>query len=112
MQLKAALELPDGSLPGFTRTCDCTVMIGDGKRATAHFQGMVMEQINGARGRAARGREGRAPAAARPTHRAPPPAGWDVGRRVADPAFHNIHYVREMLFQVLSALDRAQRAVG
>jgi hypothetical protein len=32
-----------------------TVMLGDGKRATAHFQGMVMEKINGARGRAARG---------------------------------------------------------
>jgi hypothetical protein len=85
MQLKAALELPDGSLPGFTRTCDCTVMIGDGKRATAHFQGMVMEQINGARGRAARGREGRAPAAARrapPSCRRPPHSPRAAARRL------------------------------
>lgn len=33
-------------------------------------------------------------------------------KRLEDPTFHNIHYVREMLFQLLSALDRGQRAVG
>lgn len=35
-----------------------------------------------------------------------------MSKRISDPAFHNIHYVREMLFQVFSALDRAQRALG
>lgn len=84
MQLKAALEAPDGTLPGFTRTCDCMVVMHDERTATARFQGMIMERIN----------------------------GWPIAKRVMDPAFHNIHYVREMLFQVFSALDRAQRSLG
>lgn len=48
MRLKAALEEPDGSLPGFTRTCDCTVIVRDTYRNKATFQGMIMEKINGA----------------------------------------------------------------
>ena len=85
MQLKAALEEKDGSLPGFTRTCDCLVMVeGGGRRKKASFTGMIMEKLQ----------------------------GWTIEKRIMDPAFHNIHYVREMLFQVFSALDRAQRAVG
>jgi hypothetical protein len=84
MQLKAALEQPDGSLPGFVRTCDCMVVMHDEKKAQATFQGMIMERVN----------------------------GWPISKRVADPSFHNIHYIREMLFQVFSALDRAQRALG
>jgi len=84
MQLKAALEQPDGTLPGFTRTCDCMVVVKDEKRGSATFQGMFMERIN----------------------------GWPIHKRIFDPSFHNIHYIREMLFQVLSALDRAQRSLG
>jgi len=84
MQLKAALEEPDGTLPGFVRTCDCMVIIHDEKKAQATFQGMIMERVN----------------------------GWPISKRLADPSFHNIHFIREMLFQVFSALDRAQRALG
>ena len=84
MQLKAALEQPDGTLPGFTRTCDCMVVMHDERKGTASFQGLVMERIN----------------------------GWPISKRICDPAFCNIHYVREMLFQVFSALDRGQRALG
>ena len=82
MQLKAALEQQDGTLPGFTRTCDCMVVQGAENNAT--FPGLIMERIN----------------------------GWPISKRVNDPAFHNIHYIREMLFQVFSALDRAQRTLG
>ena len=84
MYIKAALEEVDGSLPGFTRTCDCMAIMKDDKKATVTFRGMMMEKIN----------------------------GWSVYDRLSDPAFHNIHYVREMLFQVFSALDRAQRKLG
>ncbi len=28
------------------------------------------------------------------------PTGWEVYKRIDVPEFHNIHYVREMLFQV------------
>lgn len=84
MQLKAALEERDGTLPGFTRTCDCMAIMKDEKHGTVNFRGMMMEKIN----------------------------GWSVNKRLADPTFHNIHYVREMLFQVFSALDRAQRRLG
>ena len=85
MQLKAALEEKNGTMPGFTKTCDCLVMIDDGGRdKRASFSGMIMERLT----------------------------GWTINKRIMDPAFHNIHYVREMLFQVFSALDRAQRAVG
>ncbi|KDD73951.1 hypothetical protein H632_c1704p1, partial [Helicosporidium sp. ATCC 50920] len=38
--------------------------------------------------------------------------GWDVHSRITDPTFHNIHYIREMLFQSFTSLDRAQRALG
>ena len=64
MQLKAALEESDGSLPGFTRTCDCMVIMADENRGTADFRGLVMEKLN----------------------------GWPVSKRLMDPAFHNIHY--------------------
>jgi hypothetical protein len=84
MQLKVALEQPDGTLPGFVRTCDCMVVMHNEKKGQATFQGMVMERVN----------------------------GWPISKRVTDPSFHNIHYIREMLFQVFSALDRAQRALG
>lgn len=82
--LKGAMEAPDGTLPGFTATLDCVALIQDEKKGTATFQGLSMERMN----------------------------GWPISKRVMDPSFHNIHYVREMLFQVLSALDRAQRALG
>jgi hypothetical protein len=40
------------------------------------------------------------------------PAGWEVYKRIDTPEFHNVHYLKEMLFQVFSALDRAQRKLG
>lgn len=83
MQLKAGLEEDDGSLPGFTRTCDCMAIMKD-KAHTVTFRGMMMEKIQ----------------------------GWSVASRITDPSFHNIHYIREMLYQVFSALDRAQRFLG
>lgn len=84
MQLKAALEDKDGNLPGFTRTCDCMAIMKDAKSKSVTFRGMMMEKIQ----------------------------GWSVASRVTDPTFHNIHYIREMLYQVFSALDRAQRYLG
>ena len=39
-------------------------------------------------------------------------AGYPVRKRLSDPTFHNIHYVKEMLFQLLTALDKGQRALG
>ena len=44
----------------------------------------------------------------------PPSASFPLVplQRIDTPEFHNIHYIREMLFQVFSALDRAQRTVG
>lgn len=84
MQLKAALEQNDGSLPGFTKTCDCMAIMRDSKSHSVTFRGMMMEKIQ----------------------------GWSVASRITDPSFHNIHYIREMLYQVFSALDRAQRALG
>lgn len=83
MQLKAGLEDSDGNLPGFTRTCDCMAIMKD-KAHTVTFRGMMMEKIQ----------------------------GWSVASRIVDPSFHNIHYIREMLYQVFSALDRAQRLLG
>lgn len=86
--LKAALQEPGAditpTLPGFTATSDSVVMIQDEKRGTATFQGLTMERIN----------------------------GWPISKRVLDPSFHNIHYIREMLFQVFGALDQAQRTLG
>ncbi|KAL4857795.1 NEDD8-activating enzyme E1 catalytic subunit [Chlorella vulgaris] len=85
-QLRAALEVQGGQLPGFMRMCDCVVRSSDegGEGGKAAFSGMIMEKLN----------------------------GWEVYKRVDTPEFHNIHYVREMLFQVFSALDRAQRKLG
>ncbi|PRW44896.1 kinase-like superfamily [Chlorella sorokiniana] len=83
-QLRAALEEQGGSLPGFMRMCDCLVRSDDPASGRARFNGMIMEKLN----------------------------GWEVYKRIDTPEFHNIHYVREMLFQVFSALDRAQRKLG
>ncbi|KAL6777875.1 hypothetical protein ACKKBG_A16025 [Auxenochlorella protothecoides x Auxenochlorella symbiontica] len=38
--------------------------------------------------------------------------GWEVHKRLLEPDFHNIHYVREMLYQSFSALAAAQRKLG
>ena len=84
MQLKAAIEEEDGKLPGFTRTCDCMAIHGDSRSKQVIFRGLMMEKIQ----------------------------GYSVASRVTDPTFHNIHYVREMLYQVFSALDTAQRRTG
>lgn len=84
MQLKAAIEEEDGKLPGFTRTCDCMAIHSDGRSKQVIFRGLMMEKIQ----------------------------GYSVASRVTDPTFHNIHYIREMLFQVFSALDTAQRRTG
>ncbi|KAL4423056.1 hypothetical protein ABPG77_005861 [Micractinium sp. CCAP 211/92] len=83
-QLRAALEEEPGKLPGFMRMCDCLVRTDDPGGGRARFSGMIMEKLN----------------------------GWEVYKRIDTREFHNIHYVREMLFQVLSALDRAQRKLG
>ncbi|KAL4448591.1 hypothetical protein ABPG75_005810 [Micractinium tetrahymenae] len=83
-QLRAALEEEPGKLPGFMRMCDCLVQTHDPGSGKAAFSGMIMEKLN----------------------------GWELYKRIDTPEFHNIHYVREMLFQVLSALDRAQRKLG
>ena len=84
MELKAAIEEEDGKLPGFTRTCDCMAIYGDSRSKQVYFRGLMMEKIQ----------------------------GYSVAARVTDPTFHNVHYVREMLFQVFSALDTAQRRTG
>ena len=47
MVLKAALETPEGTLPGFTRTCDCMMVQEEGRSGKVHFQGMIMEKLNG-----------------------------------------------------------------
>ncbi|GAB4817323.1 hypothetical protein N2152v2_004369 [Parachlorella kessleri] len=90
VQLRAALEDDNGNLPGFVRVCDCIVEPESNTGATrAHFSGMILEKIN----------------------------GWESFKRLEADSFHNIHYVREMLFQAslgvaFSALDRAQRRMG
>lgn len=83
-QLRAALEEPGGTLPGFMRVCDCLVRTDDPATGKAQFNGMILEKLN----------------------------GWEVYKRIDTEGFHNIAYVREMLFQVFSALDRAQRKLG
>lgn len=80
-QLRAALQVPGGEVPGFMKVCDCLVAR---KGNQAAFSGMLMGELH----------------------------GWEVYKRVDTPEFHNIHYVREMLFQTFSALDRAQRKLG
>ena len=84
MQLKAAIEEEEGKLPGFTRTCDCMAIHTDNRSKQVVFRGLMMEKIN----------------------------GFSVAARVTDPCFANIHYIREMLYQVFSALDTAQRRTG
>lgn len=92
-QLRAALQEPDGRLPGFMKVADCLVSSGGSgsggstsgsSGGTGAFAGMLAEELH----------------------------GWEVYKRIDTPEFHNIHYVREMLFQVFSALDRAQRKLG
>ena len=39
-------------------------------------------------------------------------AGWEIYKRIDQPEFANIAYVRECLYQVFSAMDRAQRKTG
>ena len=81
--VKGALE-QDGTLPGFTKTMECVALVEDENKRLLTFQGFMMERMN----------------------------GYPISKRVNDPGFHNIHFVREMLHQVLSSLDRAQRALG
>lgn len=82
-QLRNALAESGGNVPGFMLVADCLVRGGkDG--GEGRFSGMIMGELH----------------------------GWEVYKRMETPEFHNIHYVREMLFQVFSALDRAQRKLG
>ncbi|EFN56122.1 hypothetical protein CHLNCDRAFT_144739 [Chlorella variabilis] len=83
-QLRAALQQADGAVPGFMLVADCVLHRDASPSARARFGGMVMGELQ----------------------------GWEVYKRIDVPEFHNIHYVREMLFQVFSALDRAQRKLG
>jgi hypothetical protein len=48
-QLRAALEVQGGQLPGFMRMCDCVVRSSDegGEGGKAAFSGMIMEKLNG-----------------------------------------------------------------
>jgi hypothetical protein len=82
-QLRAALQEADGALPGYMRVCDALVAhsprrsggcvpAGAGAARAARFAGMLLEKLN----------------------------GWEVYKRVSVPEFHNISYIREMLFQV------------
>ena len=84
MSLMMVLGQEDGSLPGYTRTYDACVSVPEKGDKKCIFRGMILEQIN----------------------------GFPVRKRLADPSFHNIHYVREMLWQLLTALDKGQRTLG
>jgi hypothetical protein len=89
LQLRAALQDEQGQVPGFLRVCDALVTSAnpDSHRASrrrARFAGMVLEKLN----------------------------GWEVYKRIDTPEFHNIHYVKEMLRQVFTSLDRAERETG
>lgn len=83
VRIMAVLRDEDGYLPGYTSTFDSCVSV-DEKTGKAVFRGMVLEQIN----------------------------GYPVRKRLQDPSFSNIKYVREMLYQLLKALDRGQRLLG
>lgn len=83
VRIMAVLRDEDGYLPGYTSTYDSCVSV-DEKTGKVVFRGMVLEQIN----------------------------GYPVRKRLQDPNFSNIKYVREMLFQLLTALDRGQRLIG
>jgi len=110
IHLMAVLRDENGYLPGFTQTFDACLSKKDGKYV---FRGMILEQING---------ECCLCIACQCIflnvvafdHRTRYTlcAGYPVRKRLEDPTFHNIRYVREMLFQLLSALDRGQRTVG
>ena len=71
-QLRAALQQADGAVPGFMLVADCVLHRDASPSARARFGGMVMGELQ----------------------------GWEVYKRIDVPEFHNIHYVREMLFQV------------
>ena len=82
VRIMAVLRDENGYLPGYTSTFDSCVSVNENGKMT--FRGMVLEQIN----------------------------GYPVRKRLQDPSFSNIKYVREMLFQLLTALDRGQRLIG
>jgi hypothetical protein len=92
LKLRVALQDEDGKLPGFMKVCDALVSGADpdsttpppGQRRRGRFVGMVLEKLN----------------------------GWEIYKRIEDPSFHNIYYIREMLRQVFNALDRAERECG
>lgn len=83
IRIMAVLRDENGYLPGYTSTFDSCVS-HDEKTGKVMFRGMILEQIN----------------------------GYPVRKRLQDPNFCNIKYVREMLFQLLTALDRGQRKLG
>ncbi len=82
VHIMAVLRDEKGYLPGYTSTFDSCVSKQHNGKIV--FRGMILEQIN----------------------------GYPVRKRLQDPTFHNIKYVREMLFQLLTALDRGQRLLG
>lgn len=82
VRIMAVLRDENGYLPGYTSTYDSCVSVNEAGKMI--FRGMVLEQIN----------------------------GYPVRKRLQDPSFSNIKYVREMLYQLLSALDRGQRLLG
>lgn len=82
VRIMAVLRDENGYLPGYTSTFDSCVSVNEAGKMV--FRGMVLEQIN----------------------------GYPVRKRLQDPTFSNIKYVREMLYQLLSALDRGQRLIG
>jgi hypothetical protein len=83
VRIMAVLRDETGYLPGYTSTYDSCVS-RDEKTGKVVFRGMILEQIN----------------------------GYPVRKRLQDPKFSNIKYVREMLYQLLKALDRGQRMLG
>jgi hypothetical protein len=87
-QLRTTLQQADGSLPGFMAVNDAVLRKSetgvDPRRGRVRFAGMVLGELR----------------------------GWEVYKRIDTPEFHNVHYLKEMLFQVFSALDRAQRKLG
>jgi hypothetical protein len=83
IRIMAVLRDENGYLPGYTSTFDSCVS-KDEKTGKVVFRGMILEQIN----------------------------GYPVRKRLKDPSFCNIKYVREMLHQLLVALDRGQRLIG
>jgi hypothetical protein len=64
LQLRAALQEPDGRCPGFMRVCDG--IVSGGRSGKAQFAGMVLEKLQ----------------------------GWEVYKRIEAPEFHNIHFIK------------------